>query len=72
MAMKVVQVVISFDGESLSVKHPPDAMLTLAMLSLADAEIKSKMHGHAAEPPKPMIVPASRARVAYPPPPEPK
>jgi len=66
---KVIQVIITFDGDNLRVKHPADAMLTLAMLSLADAEIKAKLSGHNAGPPK-KIIDVSKARVAYPPEPE--
>jgi len=66
------RIVIEFDGRHLKMKHGDDAMIALAMLSLADAELKAKLAGHTDKPPGPMIVPASRARVAYPPPPESK
>ena len=65
---KVNQVIIEFDGNKLRVKHPNDAMLTLAMLSLADAEVKEKLQGHRKAPSS--IIDVKKERINYPPPPE--
>ena len=51
------QILITFDGESLNVKHPEDVILTLGMISLAEAEIKSQLAGHQVEPPPAIVVP---------------
>jgi len=65
---KVKQIIIEFDGDKLRVKHPNDVMLTLAMLSLADAEIKEKLQGHKKAPSP--IIDVKKERINYPPPPE--
>jgi len=63
---KIQRIVIEFNGSELKISHPESAMLTLAMLSLADAEIKDKLKGHQDED-KPLIIPVTRGvNVPYP------